>query len=149
MSKEQCKAVTQLLRQALSTLKSGSCGQGKGVSMAITHCEDAYLRINPFHMGEMGWLDDSIPTPAATTPRNILQAVPPPAMVRNIPRSTLRPAPADLRLSTGLMNTTPQPTVLLTPNTAIESLNSSPPPPRAPMRRPIADMLDDLSMIKG
>jgi len=100
MSKERCQATKQLMKQALTIMQSGACGSGRGVSLASTYLEDAYLRVD-FHMREQGW-NDITPEPlvqAAMLPPNSI--MPNPAMPRV---NTLTPAAHIPQLKTGLMN---------------------------------------------
>lgn len=114
MSKGYCSLCKNTIKQALDILESGNAGQGKGISMALTHLEDAVLRID-YHMRQEGWIE----TPAAANgavpvkqqmlpPGSIMPA--PTAKINPTPRpSTLVPAPTIPKLNTGLMNTIPVP----------------------------------------
>lgn len=100
MSKERCEATKQLMKQALKIMQSGACGAGRGVSLAMTYLEDAYLRVD-FHMREQGWVDDN-GAKQATTPQNMAAASQPASLPRV---NTLKPAATIPQLNTGLMST--------------------------------------------
>lgn len=102
MSAERCQAVKQIMKQALTMLQSGSCGQGRGISLATTYLEDAYLRVD-FHMREQGWIAAPLQQtlPIATSPQTTAPVTKPPSAK---PKSNLAPAGHIPRLNTGLMN---------------------------------------------
>lgn len=91
MSKERCEATKQLMKQALTIMQSGACGQGRGISLATTYLEDAYLRVD-FHMREQGW-NELTPPIVAPAPQTVVPRV-----------NTLKPAASIPQLNTGLMN---------------------------------------------
>lgn len=104
MSKERCEATKQLMRQALGILQSEACGKGRGVSLAITYLEDAYLRVD-FHMREQGWVDTN-GAKQAVSPAMNPQAMAAASQQRIVPRvNNLAPAASIPQLKTGLMNT--------------------------------------------
>lgn len=103
MSRERCIATKGLVKQALSILQSNSAGAGRGISLAITHLEDAFMRID-FHMRENGWLNAEAPKPPNLPPGSIMPNSPPTTRP-----STLVPAPPIPQLNTGLMNKPPEP----------------------------------------
>jgi len=119
MSKERCDAVKAQLKQALQILNSGSCGAGRGVSLAITHIEDAYLRVD-FHMRESGWLAGStVPQGnAVEAPGSIM-----PAPVQKLPVNPANKLQTVTGVKTGLM------------------------PQGGNTGRPPEDVLDDISML--
>lgn len=92
MSKERCEAVKQLLKQTLGILQSKAAGEGRGVSLAITYIEDAYLRMD-YHMRQFGWNVPAVAQPVrvAPTPQQPV-------------RSQLAPAAQIPQLRTGIMD---------------------------------------------
>lgn len=126
MSKERCEAVKALMRQALDIMDTDkkACGDGRGIRLAVTYLEDAFMRMD-FHMRENGWAGDAAPKLNGQSP-----AAGGPVMVREIPRvnkSVLAPAAAIPQLKTGLM--TPAPTT-----------------PRA-TPRDVDEVLEDISLL--
>lgn len=117
MSKERCDAVKAQIKQALQILESGTAGAGRGISLAITHLEDAYLRVD-YHMRQSGWLA------GATVPGNQVEA---PGSIMPAPTQKLPVNPANklqtvTGVKTGLM-------------------------PQGGTQRPAADVLDDISLL--
>lgn len=90
MSKQNCDNVCALIAQAAAQIKSGVCGEtSKSTAMALTHCEDALLRLH-HHMREQGW---TIGTGAAPkTVHDTAQADQAREMaIANQPRTTVMP----------------------------------------------------------
>src|SRR6476620_12698352 len=107
MSQAKCTEVKKLLKDVLAIIRSGAIGQGKGVSLADTHIEDAVLRVD-YHQRQMGWLNTpglgDKTTPASTV--NPVTRIPVETMQQKDPAkpSTLKPAANIPTLRTGLMN---------------------------------------------
>lgn len=121
MSKERCNAVKALMKQSIGILQGGTAGTGRGINLAITYLEDAYLRLD-FHMREQGWVGESVPLPPSNP--DVIPPIPaksvspgPGIASYNVPNSKPLPGPtippnfiadklkpAGSRLSTGLMN---------------------------------------------